>query len=385
MCGLVGFITNYRNGFFVSDVTAFQQLLFFDVLRGGDATGVTLINVNGETETFKENSSSPVFMSRPEVKSFLSRANVKGMALLGHNRKSTIGKDVDENAHPFVIDKRFVFFHNGTLREHRKLADVEVDSEALGIHLTRCEGEKTKLEEALEKVNGAYACVWYDQHKHTVYFLRNHERPLAVATLDNNGGFAYASEGWMLRGLLSRNNQKIKELVEIATETLYKIDLDKTPLVLEKEELTVKKPLPPTRNFTSSGGRVTDATEQVMVKPSDPLTKREADQMSQFLPAGEKIEWMIDDYVERNIDTTGRSPRRNVVTDYIVWGTNDTYPGVIFRGVFNNVSLDQLLAIADAPIYAEICYSEYDRKLKALMVVCRSLTSVKQDETPITH
>jgi glucosamine 6-phosphate synthetase-like amidotransferase/phosphosugar isomerase protein len=109
----------------------FEEMLYIDALRGEDATGVACVNINHGAKVFKEASHSAWFVYNKEYddarNSFLS----KGKALLGHNRKATIGGKKDENAHPFVFDDRYVFFHNGTLNNHRKLANTEVDSEAL--------------------------------------------------------------------------------------------------------------------------------------------------------------------------------------------------------------------------------------------------------------
>lgn len=382
MCGLVGYITNYQNGLFQTDVNTFQQLLFFDVLRGNDATGISLINKDGEVEVYKECSSSPLFMSRDDVKTLFTRASNSGKALLGHNRKSTIGEDNDVNAHPFVIDNRYVFFHNGTIRDHKQLADTVVDSEALGIHLSKCEGDTEKLEEALTNVKGAYACVWYDQVKHTVYFLRNHERPLSIAEFEHGTGLAYASESWMLRGILNRNNQKVKQVFELITDTLYSIDLSQSPLSIKAETLVVKKHSSPATT-RRAGGTWINTKQDTAITPSKQITKRHADSFKGYLNSGYKVTWMIDDYVEREV--TGTKPLPDKETDYLCWGTSEEWPGVIFRGVFNNISLNKLLAVADNPIHAEICYNEYDKKLKALMVICRKLTSVEENETSITH
>ena len=78
----------------------------------------------------------------------------KGKALIGHNRKATVGSVNNATAHPFVVGDSFAMVHNGTLRNHKALADTVVDSEALAIHLSKVlveDFDKLKFEEEIGK------------------------------------------------------------------------------------------------------------------------------------------------------------------------------------------------------------------------------------------
>ena len=147
MCGLVGMIVKNVNGAISADADVVEQLLYIDALRGEDSTGVCLFENDGDIRVIKEAQPADYFLRSKEWLSLRTAFVTRGKAILGHNRKATIGKTNDDNAHPFVIEDRYVFMHNGTLHSHKHLADVEIDSHALGIHLTKCEGDPKKIEE----------------------------------------------------------------------------------------------------------------------------------------------------------------------------------------------------------------------------------------------
>jgi asparagine synthetase B (glutamine-hydrolysing) len=293
----------------------FEEMLYIDALRGEDATGVACVNINHGAKVFKEASHSAWFVYNKEYddarNSFLS----KGKALLGHNRKATIGGKKDENAHPFVFDDRYVFFHNGTLNNHRKLANTEVDSEALGLHLTKCEGDVDKISDLLEQVSGAYACVWYDADKHTVYLMRNHERPLSVITFEN-GSMAYASEPWMAAGAGSRGYLKVKDVVHLLPGNLYSVNLKDMVPVLTTEVIPKKATPSVTHTSTVIGG---------ITKHIVGIGKRQVKGVLNSVRNG-YIGFFVDD-----LQCTSFDPVPTEVYDYVFTGTHDEYPGTVFK------------------------------------------------------
>jgi len=242
MCGLVGVLYKGSNGFCASDRDIFEDMLYIDALRGDDSVGVAAFYNDGSAELVKEALVHVMdFLEEEPYKKVHDALVAKGKAVIGHNRKATKGKVVEENAHPWLIDDRFMFMHNGTLHTWKHLADTEVDSEALGIHLTKCEGNKEKLETALSNVYGAYACVWIDQLKEKLYILRNKERPLCYGI--NSFGVAFASEAGFVATACARRSTKITEWEEIEVDTLYEFDLSDNGDVTKpvKTKLEVKK------------------------------------------------------------------------------------------------------------------------------------------------
>lgn len=313
MCGLVGLIHNTNNGFNSKDLDVFEQMLYVDALRGDDATGVACVNTDEGAVVFKQASDPVWFLYDKEYNAERNKFLSKGKALLGHNRKATIGAKNDNNAHPFTYDDRYVFFHNGTLNNHRALANTEVDSEALGLKLTECQGDVEKIGELLGRITGAYACVWYDADKHTVYMLRNHERPLNIVLFEN-GSIAYASESWIAIGPAIRNYYKVKETYSLDPGHLYSIKLNSVFCTVEKEAIP-KKAYTPVSTTMATGG----VTTNVGVK------KREVKGILSHLKAN-YIGFFIDDYQCQSFD-----PVTTEVYDWLFTGSYEDFPGVVFK------------------------------------------------------
>lgn len=292
-------------------------MLYVDAVRGEDATGVACINTLQGATVLKEASHSYWFVWDKDYNKHRNGFLKNGKALLGHNRKATIGGKKDENAHPFTFDDRYIFFHNGTLNNHRALADTEVDSEALGLHLTKCDGDVEKIATLLEKVTGAYACVWYDAEKHTVYMLRNYERPLNIVLFEN-GSIAYASETWIAVGPAIRNHYKVKESYSLDPGHLYSIDCSKSSPVVVKEALPKKATPSVATTATVIGG----ITKQILGLKKKDIKTTLGHIRSNF------IGFFVDD-----LQCSHLSPNTAEVYDFTLMGTYDEYPGVVFKWI----------------------------------------------------
>lgn len=293
MCGNVGVVLKHKSGFYKQVETAFQELLYVGALRGEDSTGIIGVENDGSFHIMKEASESSVFLPKFKYGTLSTTLYKSGRALIGHNRKKTIGGASDKNAHPFVVDETFAMVHNGTLFSHEKLAKTEVDSEALAIHLAKAFSEKDHiraLEGALEEVNGAYAVAFYDQKKHGVCLLRNKERPLW--TVETSNAWYWASEGHMLLWILARNGYTQKELDSIKAvpeDTLITFDLEKGGRVDQK--LNVKKPvilIPPPTSMTVT---------KFPAKTTTSLSKNEYKRIRKNL-IGSRVEFWVQDYLE---------------------------------------------------------------------------------------
>lgn len=385
MCGLVGMIVKAVNGGTSFDADIVEQLLYIDALRGEDSTGVCLFENDGETRVIKEATYADYFLRSKEWASVRAAFVARGKAILGHNRKSTVGKTNDENAHPFVIDDRYVFMHNGTLHTHKHLADVEIDSHALGIHLTKCEGDPKKIEEALSNVYGAYACVWLDQKLEKVYLLKNKERPLFVA--ETTAGLIYASEPMFIYATALRNKLKVDKCTEIDNDTLYTIDVSKYGHDVKEDKLTVKKSTPPTQKQHGGSG-VTDTkgsflTSGVNVGKGGKLSKNEFKRF-QKQAIGKRIWFWMDDYVERNYP--------NDDGNWLIWGQSlslqDTHN---ISAYLSGVSRNNLIDFYDgALLEATIDDVKYaDNKSIDIYVTnvvpCKKVTGKSNETTTALH
>lgn len=234
MCGLIGIITKSRNGFNQDQKAAFELLMFLDTLRGDDSSGSFLAHNNGNVDIIKSLDDGTQFIKKSEFKSQLQAAWSTGWAMIGHNRKSTRGATTEENAHPFWVDDKVVLVHNGTLFDHKKLADKEVDSHALAVHLSE-KHTFEEIEEALQQVNGAYALMWYDVHNKRLNIIRNEDRPLCF--METPEAYYIASEAWMLHVIAMKVGLKGASKPELLDHsTLFQVQLneDKSTTISHK-------------------------------------------------------------------------------------------------------------------------------------------------------
>lgn len=242
MCGLVGVVSKRPNGFTREHQDIFSTLLFVDTFRGKDATGVFCVSNEGDVYVAKDVGYAPRFMGSKEYEEAQKRAWNRGAALIGHNRAATRGKIDDMNAHPFNVDNNIVLVHNGTMRgNHRKHADVEVDSHAIA-HLIH---EKGNVTDALEGIDAAYALIWYDVAKAELNMIRNDERPLYWMELDD--AWLWASETTMLEFAVNRvGGVKVKtEPTALPVDTLQTFKLENHIWSATANKVTIKKPEPP--------------------------------------------------------------------------------------------------------------------------------------------
>lgn len=299
MCGIVGVVLKTDKGFLKQTEDSFYQMLYADALRGDDSTGIISVETDTTFHISKEASHPawfiPLYDSSPVGKAMWSG----GKALIGHNRKKTMGSIDDDSAHPFVVNNEFAMVHNGTLYNHQALAKTTVDSEALTIHLAKAfenEDYVADVEEALGDVYGAYAVAMYDQRHHAVRLLRNKDRPLCYIEMDN--AWYFASEAGMLLWILSRNGYDMsKNKIQFIPEhTLISFDLDKNTLT--EEVLVPKKPYTPIKPITKThtGGATTKYGKDGLSKNAFKRFRRKV--------INTKLEWWCEDFIESNYPRT---------------------------------------------------------------------------------
>jgi len=246
MCGIVGFVTGYSNGLAYNEADMFQDMLFVDTLRGVDSTGVFSVDYNSNVDILKEATHGLRFISSGEFKQFKGKLISRGQFVVGHNRAATRGVVTDENAHPFYVDDKIVLVQNGTfIGDHKHLKNTEVDTHAIAHVLA----EEDNIETALQKVNSAYALVWFNADKQELQILRNDDRPLFVA-YTKSGGFVFASEEGTITWAANRNKIELsKAPYLLAPNHLVTYTLKDKVVTSESKDVDVKFRGKPFRGF----------------------------------------------------------------------------------------------------------------------------------------
>ncbi len=371
MCGIVALISKKIYGIYQKDIEIFEQMLYADALRGEDSTGVITVELDGSFHIDKEGTNATAFLYNYDKCASRKQALQKACALIGHNRKGTVGKISDETAHPFVVKDTFAMVHNGTLWNHNNLAKTDVDSEALSIVIQKAlsveysgdpDGKaaflKKEIEDTLSDVHGAYAVVWYNQETNQIQFIRNDQRPLWVLETDDH--YLLSSEAGLAQWILGRNSIKPKTVEYTKEDTLYSICLDSGKVALTSEALNLKKATPPTTTANSMGGH-TGATITNNSNTST-LSKQECKRIKKNL-LNRTLTFFAVDYVEKHLYAGFK-----FTSDYLLIGEStdiDSIPHVV-KGEINlkKLKIYDEAGIEDVFFKGTVTNVTYDMKAK---------------------
>lgn len=219
-----------------------EEFLIVDAIRGKDSVGLCVISQSSEVKVHKKAIGVQDFLDLPAYKRCFRGSN---KIVIGHNRAATRGAVDNNNAHPFEFEN-VVGVHNGTLRYRGKLpkADFINDSEHLYWSINSQGIAKTWTQ-----LEGAAALAFYDKKEDSLNLIRNKERPLYYTFTKDRKAIFWASESWMLSGILKRNGIDFVEITQLKEDFLYKFNLkDITPkTVLDK--VSIKKLQPAFSGF----------------------------------------------------------------------------------------------------------------------------------------
>ena len=304
MCGLVGIAGSIG----AKDEKAFRDLLIVDAVRGMHSTGVLSVDVKGEAKIAKAVGDPYCLLLNSDFQT-LTR-NKTHNVLLGHNRYATKGGINKVTAHPFDFEN-LAGAHNGTLRQQSLLDDslnFEVDSENLYHHMN-----KNGVEDTSKKLNGAYALTWYDKQEGTVNFLRNSERTLFYTFTTSGKTLYWASEVWMLEGILGKHGVEHGDVQSFKPHDHYKIKVNLGyPSQLDKLDDFVIKPLeywvaPVVTTYVNHNNKISGSLRNFAgsVEKKEKLAKKRVnfDRVKGFLNKNVKfwcIGWQVDP-LEKNV------------------------------------------------------------------------------------
>ena len=304
MCGIVGVIPKGRHGFNRDEQKVFYEMLLADMVRGYDATGVIAVQNNSDFSIMKEASLSSTFVPSFIGSPVYNNVYQTGCAAIGHNRARTVGENSDENAHPFVVDGTFAMVHNGTLRNHRLFHDTTVDSEALAMLFKAAMDEDDyvqALSEAIWKVNGAFACIWFDQKRRQIGIVRNTERPLYLVDCEKT--VLISSELGLPLWIAERNNMKVVSSQPVKDNVLYLFDMSKGGALMEEFPLS-QRPLPIPVVVKEVSG-VTKTMAVILDTQYGDTTSKSRFKRLRNKWVGKRATFCMDDWVEKNYPAEG--------------------------------------------------------------------------------
>lgn len=224
MCGIFGVVNGKKSRKADRNiVNLIEQAFTVGALRGTDSTGLFQVD-KGKIYVHKEPVHGALFAALDSTFPYIRDADTCGV-LVAHNRAATQGAVSKENAHPFghatKDETYFVGVHNGTLTNWDR-TKFQVDSD-WALRKIAAEGDA-----AYKNINGAFAFVFHDNRDHnTLHMVRNSERPLFAAFVENEDRMLFASEYMMLLWLADRNKIKLeKNIIDLTPGYRYSFDIN---------------------------------------------------------------------------------------------------------------------------------------------------------------
>lgn len=334
ICGIVGVFGEVT----AKHEKAFKELLIIDQLRGKDSTGVLSVkrhNINQVTIAKQVGGPDELMNDKRFDNCFMGQINV----LIGHNRWKTKGDVTRKNAHPFEFDE-VAGVHNGTLQNQWKLEDgnsFQVDSEALYNHIN-----KKGARDALKTAQGAIALAWYNKVHGTVNLYRNKERTLYMVHTKDAKTVFFASEGWMLEGVLDRNGIEMNDFpFLLGEEFMLSIPVAQGSGAIGKttvSKIEGPKGFPVNHNNTLVGHRGTNVS--VTVKQGKDGTNEVSGQLSLVSSKDSKGEYTAPDAVRKELLTA-----QGKALTFEVGALGRTSNGADFRTLFCPVYPEQKFVV----------------------------------------
>jgi glucosamine 6-phosphate synthetase-like amidotransferase/phosphosugar isomerase protein len=211
----------------------FTRNLLFNEARGKAATGLALVQVDGQVRVHKAPIPAHEFTTTPEYLALMEQVGAQTTMLLGHTRQPTKGlPDDNANNHP-ILTEYVVGIHNGhidnddALFAHYGWERVgSVDSEAIFrlldmVDIDRCNGNYAQCaREHVQQLDGAFTTLSVDLRAPTRMLVLKRNNPLSYYYEPSLDALVFSSRYIFLRNEFGR----VVVAEALARNSLYLFD-----------------------------------------------------------------------------------------------------------------------------------------------------------------
>lgn len=218
MCGICGIMST---SFIQKELATFDGLMVTSILRGWVGSGVIAVSTKGAIDVIKNKETGVHLVMSDKFNKILKTPR---SILIGHTRAPTRGTAGYNDIHPHRAE-HILGVHNGTLTKvaGKELEPKQSDSSELFKDIA-----KRGVQKAIADCRGAYALVWLDEKEKSLNFLRNGQRPLALAYShkEHPSTIYWASEKETLEYVLSQYGVENPFIYSLRPDTLLKFPMD---------------------------------------------------------------------------------------------------------------------------------------------------------------
>ena len=165
----------------------FTANLLFNELRGRAATGLIVLQADGQAHLWKEALPAREFVQTAVYRDLLRTIGPQTTLMLGHTRLPTKGDPANNgNNHPIQVGAVYGV-HNGRIRnddqlfaQGNRLRLAEVDSEIIFRLIAETEGEPERMKLALEALQGEFTFLAGNGRCPTRLLVVKHRNPLSL-------------------------------------------------------------------------------------------------------------------------------------------------------------------------------------------------------------
>ena len=196
MCGLAGLmLLPYRRtkDELVQIRHYFTLNLLYNMERGKEATGICIIQKDGNFKIFKLPLPADKFINLKEYRELISTVSNQTIFVLGHTRKPTKGNPlIISNNHP-ILAGNVIGIHNGKITNDEKITLSEqlernavVDSEVIFRLLDKIgplrgtQNDILNIKKIISKIKGSFTTLSVDLRKPDILLVLKKNMPLSV-------------------------------------------------------------------------------------------------------------------------------------------------------------------------------------------------------------